>query len=46
MVGDWNIFLIPYMDQKKNKNQEKYRTKTWEIMKSKMRTHTLSDIFR
>ena len=46
MAGDWNVFLNPQMDQKNYKNPEKYRTKTREAIKSKMRTHTLSDIYR
>ena len=46
MVGDWNVFLNPEMDQKNNKNPEKYRTNTRECIKSKLRSHTLSDIYR
>ena len=46
MAGDWNVFLNPNVDQKNYKNPEKYRTKTREAIKSKMRTHTLSDIYR
>ena len=46
MAGDWNVFLNPNVDQKNYKNPEEYRTKTRETIKSKMRTHTLSDIYR
>ena len=46
MAGDWNVFLNPKVDQKNYKNPEKYRTTTREAIKSKMRTHTLSDIYR
>ena len=46
MAGDWNVFLYTEKDHKNYKNPAKYRTKTREEIKSKMRTHNLSDIFR
>ena len=46
IAGDWNVFLDPDKDQKDYKLPGKYRTKTREEIKSKMRTHNLSDIYR
>ena len=46
MAGDWNVFLDPKVDQKNYKNPEKYREKTREAIKSKIRTHSLIDIYR
>ena len=46
MVGDWNVFLNPKMDQKYYRNPEKYRSKTRDTIKSKMRIHSLSDVYR
>ena len=46
MAGDWNVFLNPNLDQKHYRNPEKYRSKTREAIKSKMRTHSLSDVYR
>ena len=46
IAGDWNVFLDPDKDQKDYKLPGKYRTKTREEIKSKMRTHNLSDVYR
>ena len=46
MAGDWNVFLDPKVDQKNYRNPEKYREKTREAIKSKIRTHSLIDIYR
>ena len=46
MVGDWNVFLNPKVDQENYKNPDKYRTKTREVLNSQIRTHSLSDIYR
>ena len=46
MAGDWNVFLDTEKDHKNYKNPAKYRAKTREEIKSKMRTHNLSDIYR
>ena len=46
MAGDWNVFLNPTMDQNYYRNPEKYRSITRGAIKSKMRTHTLSDVYR
>ena len=46
MAGDWNVFLDTEKDHTNYKNPGKYRTKTREEIKSKMRTHNLSDVYR
>ena len=46
MAGDWNVFLDPRVDQKNYRYPEKYREKTREAIKSKIRTHSLIDIYR
>ena len=46
IAGDWNVFLDTERDQENYKNPGKYRTKTREEIKSKIRTHNLSDIYR
>ena len=46
MAGDWNVFLNPKLDQKNYRNPEKYRSKTREAIQSKIRTHSLSDVYR
>ena len=46
IAGDWNVFLDTEKDHKNYKNPGKYRTKTREEIKSKIRTHNLSDIYR
>ena len=46
IAGDWNVFLDTDKDQKNYNFPGKYRTKTREEIKSKMRTHNLSDIYR
>ena len=45
IVGDWNVFLDTDKDMKNYKLPGKYRTKTREEIKSKTRTHNLSDIY-
>ena len=46
IAGDWNVFLDTEKDQKNYKAPGKYRPKTREEIKSKMRTHNLIDIYR
>ena len=46
IVGDWNVFLDPQLDQIKHVDPTNYRAKTRELIKSKRTVHSLIDIYR
>jgi hypothetical protein len=46
IVGDWNVFLDTEKDQKNYSKPGRYRPKTREEIKQKLRAHNLVDIYR
>ena len=46
LVGDWNVFLDPNKDQTNYTDPTRYRARIRKRIKSKMRLHTLIDIYR